>query len=102
MNRFTTIMEKDEKFDIIKKIKVELLGKTFVLNRSRITGKDYSEYRKKMLKGDVEEATQNFIIRCLEHPESYGVMELMRDDPLIYRCLSEAAKMLIDLENDFL
>lgn len=101
-NKYVTVIEKDEKYDIPRKVKVDILGKVFVLDRANINGKDYSDYRKKILKGDIEDATQNLIIKCISEPKSYGVLDILNDDPLVYRCLSDAIKMFINLDDDFL
>jgi hypothetical protein len=54
------------------------------------------------MKGEIEEATLNLIIKAIETPANFGVSEILIADPMIYRSLSDAVKLFINLDEDFL
>lgn len=101
--KFIKILEQDEDFDIIKKLEVLTPDGSFIMNRNRMTGKDFSDYRKKLFdaikgKGSMEDAILNMTIKLVEEPR-IGATELLTKDPIVYKRLNAGMNLILGDED---
>lgn len=100
--KYINILDLNEEFNLINKLEVKTIDGTYVLNRNRIKGKHFSDYRKTLMSGDMEKAIQNLIAILVEEPTDFSLSQLMMKDISTYLRLNKALQLIIGDSESFL
>jgi len=93
---YIEIMEKDETFNIIIKLKIIVDDENhFILNRKNIRGKDYQEQKKSLTNNTYERTNQNIISRSLDNKENFTIAGIMAKSFWYYKRLDNGKQLLM-------
>lgn len=100
-NEFIEILEKNEMFGTVVKIKVTIGDDKFIMNRKGIRGIDYQEQKKSLMNNTYERTNQNIISRCIEDKENFSIGKIMSKPFWYYKRLDLAKQELMSDDKPF-
>jgi hypothetical protein len=89
------VLEKNELFGTIVKLKITIGKENFVINRKGIRGIDYQEQKKSLMESTYERTNQNIISRCVEDKDNFSMSKIMTKPFWYYKRLDNGKQALM-------
>jgi hypothetical protein len=83
------------------KLKLNTPAGEFIMDGNKITGYDYSKYRKQIFEGQLLDSRDFLKKKCLILPPEKTYEDLMNEDVLVEMILDKAISMIIDFHEKF-
>lgn len=99
--KFIKILKENKELDLIDVIEVITPDGKYIMSRDMIKGREYSEYKKTLLSGKIEEATRNIIALLVKEPMEFGHDDIDEIDPITYKRLERGKNCLLNESEDF-
>jgi hypothetical protein len=94
-SEYFEVLEKNELFGTITRLKITIDKESFVLNRKGIRGIDYQEQKKSLMENTYERTNQNIISRCVEDKDNFKMTTIMTKPFWYYKRLDNGKQALM-------